>query len=78
MTEAQFFRRAAVAATGLTLVALAVDRAIPHESIPVAPFGEPWLTVVGSVVMWVGILVVSHVGRWVYLIIRGREANLGR
>ncbi len=77
MTEAQFFRRTAITATGLTLATWALDRAIPHAPIPVAPFGEPWLSLLGGVVLWLAILVVSHVARWVYLIIRGREPDLG-
>jgi hypothetical protein len=76
MTESQFFRRAAIVSTGLTLVALAVDLVSPHEPAWVLPFGEPWLTVVGSCVLWMSIFIVCHVGRWIYLIIR-RGPNLG-
>jgi hypothetical protein len=77
MTEAQFFHRTVIAATGLTLLALVADRAIPHAPIAVAPFGEPWLSVLGGVVLWLAILVAGHVGRWAYLIIRGRDPDLG-
>jgi hypothetical protein len=77
MTEAQFFKRTAIGAGGLALVTLIVDWAVPHGPIPVAPFGEPWLTLLAGVVLWIGIVVVSHVGRWLYLIIRRREPNLG-
>ena len=76
MTESRFFRRSAGAATGLTLVALVVDRVMPYPVNAEVPLVEPWLTIVGGVVLWVAILAVSHVGRWVYLIIRGREPNL--
>jgi len=77
MTEVTFLKRAAMTAAGLTVVALALDRAIPHDPIPVAPFGEPWLTMLGSLALWLAILAVSHVGRWLYLIVRRREPNLG-
>ncbi len=77
MTEGQFFRRTAIAAAGLTLVALIVGWAIPHDPIPVAPFGEPWLTLLGCAGLWLAILVVGHISRWVYLIISGREPNIG-
>jgi len=76
MTEGQFFKRTAIGAAGLALATLIVGRAV-HDSIPVAPFREPWLTLLGGVILWVGIVVVSHVGRWVYLIIRRREPSFG-
>lgn len=72
MTEAQFFRRAAVVATGLTLVAFAWDRVSATEAAYVMP-GEPWRTVVGGAGVWLGSFSVCHVGRWIYLVIRGRE-----
>jgi hypothetical protein len=78
MTEGRFFRQAALASTGVTLLILVVDRAIPHDPIPVAPFGEPWLTMVGSIGIWLAAFVASHVGRWIYLIVLGREPDLGR
>ena len=77
MTEMQFFRRAAVIAAGLTLAVLLVDRMTPHEAAWVLPFGEPWLTILGGGGIWLGTLVVFHVGRWIYLIIRKRGPNLG-
>lgn len=49
---------------------------MPYPVNAEVPLVEPWLTIVGGVVLWVAILAVSHVGRWVYLIIRGREPNL--
>jgi len=78
VTEGQFFKRTALGAAALTLVTLAVDRMVTHSPIPVARFGEPWLSLLAGVVVWLAILVLSHVARWVYLIIRGREPNLGR
>jgi hypothetical protein len=76
MTEGQFFRQVAVVATGLTIAALAVDRVMPHEPAWVLPYGEPWLTLVGGIVCWLGILIVCHLGRWIYLAIRGRDPDL--
>jgi hypothetical protein len=76
-TEGQFFKRTVIGAAALTLVVWAVDSVLPHDPIPVAPFGEPWLTIVGGVGIWVGLVAISHVARWIYLIVTGREANLG-
>jgi hypothetical protein len=77
MTEGRFLGRAAIAATVLTLICLVIDRVIPHDPIPVAPFGEPWLTMLGAVGVWIAVFVVAHLGRWAYLIVRGREPDLG-
>jgi hypothetical protein len=77
LTEGQFFKRTVIGAAALTLIVGAVDRVLPHDPIPVAPFGEPWLTIVPGVVLWVGLVAISHVARWIYLIITGREPNLG-
>lgn len=77
MTEAQFFRRAALGATAVTVAALVVDRALSHDPPEVLPFGEPWLTIVGCVGMWLAVLVVSHLARWICLIVRRREPDLG-
>ena len=76
MTEAKFLRRSGIVATGLTLAVLAVDRLSPHEAAWVLPFGEPWQTVLGGCALWISVVVVCHVGRWIYLIIQGRGPNL--
>ncbi len=77
MTERQFFKRAAGIAAALTVTAVLADRVTSHAQVPVAPFGEPWRTVLGSAVVRLAIIVGAHVVRWVYLIFSGRSPNLG-
>ncbi len=77
MTEGQFFKRAAGVAAAMTVTAVLADRVTSHTQIPVAPFGEPWRTLLGSAVVWLALVVAAHVVRWVYLIFSGRGPNLG-
>ena len=74
---AQFFKRTVIGAAAVTLIVGGIDRALAHDPPWVLPFDEPWVSIVGAVCMWLGLVAISHVARWLYLAISGREPNLG-
>jgi hypothetical protein len=65
-----FSKLAALAASAAAIAALIWDRAVPHEPPWVAPFGEPWLTIVGLAIIWIGVFVAAFVGQGLVRAIR--------
>jgi hypothetical protein len=77
MTEARFFRGAAVVAVA-AVIALVIRTRLGAKALPhILPFGEPWLTILSVVGWWLLIVVAAHVVRWLYLGVTGRGPDLG-
>ena len=78
MTEATFFRTAALAAAAAVIsvatLTICNEAVLPH----ILPFGQPWLTIVNIIVWWLLIVVAVHLVRWVYLGLSGRGPDLSQ
>jgi hypothetical protein len=68
--EIPFLKTAVIAATIATAGAFMWDLLVPHSPPPVLPFSQPWLSIVGGVLIWATAFGVTLVGRLAYLAVK--------
>jgi len=68
--EIPFLKKAVAGATILTAAAFAWDLLVPHIPPPVLPLGQPWLSILGGIGVWVVTFAVAVVGRLAYLVVK--------